>query len=225
MLPIDVMTFRRERVPGLRVCAMLALAAGCPSSERGTGDAATASDANDSADSNAPVVFADAQWQVRCPDGLAGCASAGDRVDVFSFTDMDGLTATCNLRASGPDSIVDLAIDVRGQSLTIANLVTGASGGAVRGGCEITVVDDQTTYGGSNFGVCGGGVPGPMQPCQISNLVIDPGDPEGPTVAMDVLCRSLAAATDPVRLQRDLVGPAESARPARIRLLNCPGVE
>ena len=107
-----------------------------------------------------PAVWGDAQWQVRCPDGFSGCSRAGDRVDIFNFDGVDGITADCSVRRSGDERVVDLTVGKGSQRLAITSLLTGATGGAVRAGCFATIIDDANTYGGRTFGTCGGGVPG-----------------------------------------------------------------
>lgn len=175
-----------------------------------------------------PGVFGDAQWQLRCPDGFAGCSRAGTAVDVFDFHGNGGIIATCNVAsASADERIVNFSVGIGNgaQRLSVDGLLTGAQGGAVRGAsCITTIIDDSNTYGGRGFGTCGGGVPGDQQPCQIGNLTIDEDGTDGPEITMTILCRRISAAAAPDTLKRDLVAPDMPNGPATVRLINCPGI-
>jgi hypothetical protein len=174
-------------------------------------------------------LFADAQWQVRCPRDLAGCSRDGEDVDVFASAGDDGVTISCQVDESGDTRFVRFNLAQGGRRLSIDGIETSASGGAVVGtGCTVTVVDDSTTY----VGRCGTNPPSAAQPCQISGLSfvedrVDDTDMGrfGPEVVMGLTCNSITSASDPIRFRRDVYRSRTSGMtPANIRLINCDGL-
>lgn len=174
-------------------------------------------------------LFADAQWQVRCPSGLMGCSRDGEEVDVFASAGDDGVTISCSVDESGDNRFVRFNLAQDGRRLSIDGLQTSATGGAVTGtGCTVTLVDDSTTY----VGRCGSTAPNDTQPCQITGLSFIEdrvGDTDmgrfGPEVVMSMTCQNITSASDPIRFRRDLYRSRTSGTtPANIRLINCDGL-
>lgn len=174
-------------------------------------------------------LFADAQWQVRCPPALAGCSRDGENVDVFASAGEDGVTISCQVDDGGSNRFVRFDIAQGGHRLSVQGISVPATGGPVQGtGCLVTVLDDSTTY----TGACGAGAPSPAQPCQITGLSFieeREGDTDsgrfGPEVVMGLTCNGITAAADPMRFNRDVYRSRTSgATPANIRLINCDGL-
>ncbi|MCA9613440.1 MAG: hypothetical protein KC586_11860 [Myxococcales bacterium] len=174
-------------------------------------------------------LFADTQWQVRCPPALAGCSRDGENVDVFASEGDEGVNISCEVDESGDLRFVSFNVSQGGHRLQVTGLQTGLNGGAVTGtGCRVTVVDDSTTYEGA----CGSSAPSVSQPCQITGLSFIEdrvGDTDsgrfGPEVVMSMTCQGVTAAADPVRFQRDVYRSRTSGTtPANIRLINCNGL-
>jgi len=172
-------------------------------------------------------LFADAQWQVRCPRDLAGCSRDGENDDIFAAA--SDVTVSCQVDESGDSRFVRFNLSQGGQRLSIDGIETGVSGGAVVGtGCTVTVVDDSNTY----VGRCGTNAPSESQPCQISGLSFieervegtDMGQ-YGPEVVMRLTCNNITSASDPIRFRRDVYRSRTSGtEPASIRVINCDGL-
>ncbi|MCB9604668.1 MAG: hypothetical protein H6720_30485 [Sandaracinus sp.] len=174
-------------------------------------------------------LFADVQWQVRCPGDLAGCSRDGEPVDVFASEGDDGFNIACEVDESGGLRFISFNVSTGGQRLQVTGLQTGVDGGAVTGtGCRVTIVDDSTTYEGA----CGSSAPSASQPCQITGLSFIEdrvGDTDvgsyGPELQMSMSCQGVTAAADPMRFRRDLYrSRTTGTTPANIRLINCTGL-
>lgn len=169
-------------------------------------------------------VGADALWQVRCPAGFPGCASAGDAVNVLAFDGTmgeDGRTARISC-AMTEDEVGTRTIDLdigygRDPALSIRGMtISGAN--VVGVGCRVTVVDDSNTLDGA----CGPATPSETQPCQITNPTFTDRE-EGPAFNFNLLCRNLAAPAAPTMIQRDVTRPNVSREAAPISVFNCDG--
>lgn len=178
-------------------------------------------------------LFADMQWQVRCPRDLAGCSRNGEPVDVFAGANEPGVSVSCLVQESGGTRFIRFEVSQGGQRLSVDGLAVPAAGGPVQGtGCNVGVTDDNVTYTGR----CGAGMPTVEQPCQISavSFVTDPtgvGDEGefGPELKMNLACGGAAntgvtSASDPMRFRRDVVRSRDGTLPASIRIINCPGL-
>ena len=173
-------------------------------------------------------LFADVQWQVRCPRDLSGCSRDGEDVDVFASEGDDGVAISCQVDESGGNRFVRFSVGEGGRRLAVQGIQVGEGGGPVTGtGCRVTVVDDSTTYEGA----CGSAPPSASQPCQISGLQfiedrVDDTDTGrfGPEVVMQMSCIGVTAAADPTRFRRDLYrSRTTGTTAANIRFINCPG--
>lgn len=170
-------------------------------------------------------VGADALWQVRCPAGFPGCASAGDAVNLLAF---DGAVDPETMRTAriscsvSEDDVGTRTIDLdigygRDPALSIRGL--NISGGSVIAlGCRISVVDDSNTLAGA----CGPATPSDAQPCQITNPTFTD-RMEGPAFSFSLLCRNLPAPAAPTMIQRDFTKPNVSREAAPISVFNCDG--
>jgi len=177
-------------------------------------------------------VFADAIWQVRCPTGLAGCSTGVGQHNVFGFDGQDdgpegdpGLVrASCTLNPlDGGNVAIAMSVTLGGASLQVRNAVVPEAGGTIIGtGCNVTVVEDSVTYSGQ----CGSGVPSAAQPCQISNISLDPRNMDGPTLTASVLCQNVTSPSDPTRFIRDVERgtPAARGTAAPLRFIHCAGL-
>ncbi|MEZ4251357.1 MAG: hypothetical protein R3B99_24360 [Polyangiales bacterium] len=143
-------------------------------------------------------LFADVQWQVRCPGDLAGCSRDGEPVDVFASEGDDGFNIACEVDESGGLRFVNFQRVDRRTASAGHRPQTGVDGGAVTGtGCRVTIVDDSTTYEGA----CGSSAPSASQPCQITGLSFIEdrvGDTDvgsyGPELQMSMSCQGFRAA-------------------------------
>ncbi|HJL32098.1 MAG TPA: hypothetical protein RMI62_23640 [Polyangiaceae bacterium LLY-WYZ-15_(1-7)] len=173
-------------------------------------------------------VFADAQWQARCPPGVAGCSFNGDPVDVFNFDGEEdeetGKTtvARCSVVDSGETRIigfqVGLGTGAGDPQLSGNGLTTGIDGGRVGGsGCTISVRDDNTIY----TGACGVNEPSAAQPCRVGPIVIDRDAMDGPEMLIPIECRELPSPSGTAVPPRDITFPMMPTQPANLRLINC----
>ncbi|MBX3252171.1 MAG: hypothetical protein KF901_33665 [Myxococcales bacterium] len=178
-------------------------------------------------------LFADMQWQVRCPRDLAGCSRNGEPADVFAGASEPGVNISCLVQESGATRFIRFDVSQGGQRLAIDGLAVPVAGGPVQGtGCSVTVVDDSVTYNGR----CGSSPVSVEQPCRVSavNFITEPtgvGDEGefGPELKLDLQCGGAAgsgvtSASDPMRFRRDVYRTREGTTPATIRLINCPGL-
>lgn len=178
-------------------------------------------------DAGTSRMFADMQWQLRCPSDAVGCVD-GPNQDVFAVDGEDGATLSCSLEeAVTGDRTVRLEALQSRVRLAVTNLRAARSGGpaASDSGCVVAIEEDGTTF----LGACGPAAPSPEQPCQVSELMFVEeriGDTDigrfGPEVVFRLLCDGLRA-SEPAAGTRDLRNSRTSAAPARVRMINCPG--
>jgi hypothetical protein len=183
------------------------------------------------ADSGGPILV-DAQWNLTCPSGGAGCGSlapetclgvAGQRAIVGErgqpACNGDPILAVCEAvqRADGTRN-VKLEAEVGGG---FAFLLSGATIDAGEGiveqtACNVTIIEDGLPYdyGASGAFNCGTEAPSMEQPCQLSNVSV-----EGTDVVFDVQCDSLLSSTTGGAFNVAAVGGG----PATIRFANCVG--
>ncbi|NOY92402.1 MAG: hypothetical protein GXP55_14505 [Deltaproteobacteria bacterium] len=180
------------------------------------------------------TVFADAIWQVRCPPGLAGCSSPGDAHNVFGFDSEENditsggqpglVRTTCTIDPIGDgDVAIAFSVQIAGATLAVRNAVVTDGGGAIQGtACQVTITDDSVTY----VGRCGGSAPSDTQPCQLSNITMDPRADDGPTLQTSLLCTRITSPSDPTIFIRNVERGVGSPRgtPAPVRLIHCPGI-
>ncbi len=100
------------------------------------------------------------------------------------------------------------AFELRGATLD-------SNGTLVSGGCELTIIEDQLSYG-ANIGRCGAEPPSMEQPCEISNLDLNDGSAD---ISFDFECQALRSAVTGSAF--DVAGP--SGAPATVRFARCTG--
>lgn len=101
-------------------------------------------------------------------------------------------------------------------AFTLRGATVDSDGGMVTGSCEITIIEDELSYGGS-LGRCGTEPPSDVQPCQITNVVV--GDADGADLSFEVEC--LALLNDITERAFDVGGP--DGGPASVRFARCTG--
>lgn len=149
--------------------------------------------------------FGDVAWQVRCPDGFAGCPSDGPAHNVRGFQDDEGIFIGCSVDKLEGDRRIfsfearDGMARIRGSNITF----TG-DGGPVEM-CTLRVEEDSVTYQAQSS-QCGSASPSEAQPCQIRNLAIDKNADPRPSITGEILCRGITAPANPSMFQRDITG-------------------
>lgn len=168
-------------------------------------------------------VFVNGQWQVRCPEDLAGCPTDGPSHMVAGFADEEAVDfVSCSVeKLDGSQRL--FRFEVReGESRAVGrNIVFDEESGAVSM-CEFRAIDgaEYSTEGGG----CGGGTPTPgVQPCQMQVEIDRNKDLPRPKITARVECRGITAAADPTTFIRDVTLPTDRDAPARFDFDGCDG--
>lgn len=135
-----------------------------------------------------------------------------------SCDDEPPVVAICEAteRADG-DLILTLVASVGdGFGFSLRGATIDPEGSMVMGSCEITIVEDQASYGG-NAGRCGSEPPSMEQPCRISNVTLGGADAD---LSFDVECENLV---DGVSNRAFDVGGTNGGA-ATVRFLRCDGL-
>jgi len=121
----------------------------------------------------------------------------------------DPVLAICEAQETeAGDLLITLEAAVGSQfAFELRGAVVDRDGTNVEGTCQITIVEDSASYGGS-LGACGSEPPSLEQPCQISNVVVD--DAAGIDLSFDFECEGLISPTSTQGF--DVDGSARFAR-------------
>lgn len=182
------------------------------------------------ADSGGPVLV-DAEWNLTCPAGGAvDCAGepaetclgeGGQRAIVGEHRQPTcnghSIIAICEAveRADGT-RIITLEANVADEfalELHAATIETG-DGLVEQTDCYVTIIENQTSYGGSTLGRCGEGEISMDQPCKLSGISV-----QGSDVRFELECHSLINATSVLAYDVGAVGVG----PTTITFANCTG--
>ena len=182
------------------------------------------------AESGGPTLV-DAEWNLTCPaDSGVGCPGApaetclgvgGQRAIVGEHRQLactgDPIIAICEAvqRADGT-RIVTLEANVADDfafELRAATVETG-DGLVEQTDCYVTIIEDQTSYGGSTLGRCGEDDISMDQPCKLSSISV-----QGSDVSFELECKSLINATSVLAYDVGAVGVG----PTTITFANCVG--
>lgn len=173
-------------------------------------------------------VFGNAIWQVRCPEGIAGCFQDSPPNDVFGFngeTNAAGLpiTATCSYSSLSEGDMVNLSLGLGTNFLRIERLLVNGSR-PVGNLCRVSVEQGANTYGG-NSGTCGASEPSEEQPCQVQSVDILPStDGADSSISLDLYCELLKSPLNPEGLQANITSAAGATTPVVITVENCVGL-
>jgi len=168
-------------------------------------------------------------YNLTCPAPPAGCGSlaAGTCLGTGGLREIlaingevscDGETpviAICEgTRRSDGGLLLTLVASVGDRfAFELRGATVDSDGSMVSGACELTIIEDQLSYGG-NVGACGAEPPSMDQPCQISNVVLG-----GADISFDVECEALLS--NVTEKAFDVGGP--NGEPATIRFARCTG--
>ena len=171
-------------------------------------------------------MYADFRWQVQCE--LMGMCSGIPPRNIEHLDGEEGHEIDCTVEDRAASQVLSFTVygPDRAYGIAGSSIVFPAGGGPVQGtGCALTVEEDNT-YVGS----CGANPPTADTPCRITGITVTE-EPDGPTVAGNILCIGIPARADMTRLrevtgQRAVVDPTapENAAPASFRLVNCSGL-
>jgi hypothetical protein len=185
------------------------------------------------AESGGPVLV-DAEWNLTCPAdsavGSVGCPGApadtclgdgGQRAIVGEHRQPactgDAIQAICEAvqRADGTRIVTleanvadDFAFELRAETIATGD------GLADQTDCHVTVIEDQTRYGGSLLGRCGEDDISMDQPCKLSSISV-----VGSDVSFEIECRSLINPTSVLAYDVGAVGVG----PTTMTFANCVG--
>lgn len=193
-------------------------------------------------DGGSGSVLADVAWQLTCTGSSIGACTPtqfpgnsnprydyrgtdGSLVtDRNSSADLGTLSASCRATDLGGGKIqLSLRAATDNGYLEIQGLNVTRAGVYQPSACRATFFDGLSTYGGSTAGGCSDQAPSAAAPCQISNIIINHGDPDGPSVDLDLFCadlpnESIASVKTSVR------DSLQQAQPAFIHMANCAGI-
>jgi len=132
-----------------------------------------------------------------------------------SCDDVTPVVAICEAtRRSDGGLILTLVASVGDRfAFELRGATVDSTGTIVSGGCELTIIEDELSYGG-DLGACGAEPPSMAQPCQISNVSLD-----GAEISFDVECEALLS--DVTENAFDVGGP--NGGPATVRFARCNG--
>lgn len=177
-------------------------------------------------------VATDASYNLTCPAAPATCgalaqstclgnAGLRDILGVNGEVSCDGETPVIVIceatQMSDGGLILTLVASVGDQfAFELRGARVDPDGSMVTGSCEITIIEDGLSYGGS-LGTCGREPPSMDQPCQIYNVIL--GDADGADISFDVECEALLSGTTGNSFD---VGGRDGG-PAKIRFARCTG--
>jgi hypothetical protein len=182
------------------------------------------------AESGGPVLV-DAEWNLTCPaDSAVDCpgtpvetclGDGGQRAIVGEHRQPactgDPIKAICEaVQGADGTRIVTLEANIAGDfalELHAETIETG-DGLVEQTDCHITIIEDQTSYGGSLLGRCGEDDISMDQPCRLSNISV-----AGSDVSFELECKSLINATSVLAYDVGAVGVG----PTTVTFGNCVG--
>ncbi|MBW2627455.1 MAG: hypothetical protein JRE45_07530 [Deltaproteobacteria bacterium] len=182
------------------------------------------------ADSGGPTLV-NAEWKLTCPvDSPVGCSGVpadtclgdgGQRVIVGEHRQLactgDPIRAICEaVQGADGTRIVTLEVNVADEfalELHAETIETG-DGLVEQTDCHVTIIEDQTSYGGPALGRCGEDDISMDQPCRLSSISV-----EGSDVSFELECRSLINRTSVLAYDVGAVGVG----PTMITFANCVG--
>ena len=140
--------------------------------------------------------------EIRGVNGEVSCDGISPLVFVCRGQENINGDLLIDLEASVPfggGTTTDFGFDLDATITTDGQMITG--------NCEITITEDEATYGGE-LGGCGFDAPSMEQPCQVSNFVI--GDPGEIDLSFDVNCVNLISSISTAGF--DVAGTIQFAR-------------
>jgi hypothetical protein len=182
------------------------------------------------AESGGPVLV-DAEWNLTCPaDRAVGCpgepadtclGDGGQRAIVGEHREPactgDSIIAICEAEQGADGTrIVTIEANVADDfALELhAETVETGDGLVEQTDCYVTVIEDQTSYGGRVLGKCGEEDISMDQPCKLSSISV-----QGSDVSFELECKSLINSTSVLAYDVGAVGVG----PTTITFANCIG--
>lgn len=201
-------------------------------------------------DSNG-LLFADIQYSTRCEE-TRGCAGPQD-YDICGVNGGDACVLvpgtarlSCSVQETDTHRTISFSARQEGTgehfSITVSRLQVLRDGGSATGGdCRVTVEVGPNDYEGT----CGGSVPNPAQPCQITNVRFGRDMDGNEELEGEIFCQFLQNEAQPnLRIEVTAIGPSAPAfggatimpicdtyaeapaacQPGRFRIVNCRGL-
>ena len=185
-------------------------------------------------------VLADVAWGLTCSGtAAANCNPLNVAGKSFDYTAYDGEVATDNRSASslgrvsarcqafdiGAGSVrMSVRASVGGSYIQIENLdINPTSGALVDSLCRATAYDGISLFGGSTDGMCTASAPSTGSPCQVTNVVVNHDDMDGPSIELRLNCAGLPNAALPSS-KVSVRDSSDPTQPALIRFANCSGL-
>lgn len=171
-------------------------------------------------DEDAPPLFVDVQYQVRCIDCMP--IDMDNHVhDVMLLDGESGIEAQCRTREVGSDREVTFSLIATNEEdpdlsyeLRIDRALIGDDPG---GECLVEFKEGSNSYGGPEGGSCTGGEPTEDEPCQVSLSL------EGGVISGDIHCERVPNRGERT-FTRHLVRPLTQDEPAPIEIHGCEGL-
>lgn len=191
---------------------------------------------------SAGPVLADVAWQLTCTGSAqTACTPTqfpGSSNPRYDYRGTDGslvtdrnssaslgtLSAECRATDLGAGKIqISLRAATDGGYLEIQGLNVTRAGAYQPSACRATFFDGLSTYGGSTAGGCSDQPPSLTTPCQITNILINHGDPDGPSVDFDIYCTNLPNESIS-SVKTSVADSLQQQQPAFIHMANCAGI-
>lgn len=185
-------------------------------------------------------VLADVAWGLTCSGTAAASCNplnvAGKSYDYTAYTGDVGtdnrtsaslgrVSARCQAFDLGGGNVrMSLRAAVAGSYIQLENLdINTTSGALIDSLCRASAYDGISLFGGSTDGTCTASAPSTGSPCQVTNVVVNHDDQDGPSIELRLNCAGLpnAALGSSKVSVRD---SSDTSQPALIRFANCSGL-
>lgn len=185
-------------------------------------------------------VLVDIAWSLTCtgtppvncnPLNVAGkswdyvAASGTEATDTRNGMSIGQIDARCKATDIGNGNVrVAMRAIANGAYLAVDNFDINRTTGALIGSsCRTTAYDGINTFGGTLLGACSTAAPTTNVPCQVSNVVVNPNDIDGPSIQLRLFCNGVASGTQPSS-KVSVRDSSDVFQPALIRFASCTGL-
>jgi hypothetical protein len=210
----------KRRVPCMVAAGLMAFATSCSSPSKPVlADVAWALTCSGTAPANCnPLNVAGKSWDYVQHDGEIA-------VDNRNDVSLGRVDATCHAVDLGSGNLrMSMRAFVGGSYIQIENLDIAEATGALLGtACRASAYDGLSLFGGSIEGRCAATAPATGSPCQITNVAIDRGDVDGPSIELRMSCSALPNSALPSS-KLSVRDTSDVSQPALIRFANCGGL-